>query len=352
MTLQRYLSRLLLGRMLMVLLGLAALLQLLDLFDRASEVLAHGGMADIARYTLLRLPTLLGQLIPLAVLVGAILTFRRLAGMLEITALRAAGVGAWHLLRALVPACVIAMGLQLALHLGVVPRSERALADWWDGRSNSGGAVATAPRLWLRTGRDILSVEAVSLDGRRLEGVLLIRRDAEGRAVLQVDARHATHGPQGWLLEDARIARPGIPQTMAAQTFTWPEGPPPLRLREASRPTEAQTLGQIFAGLRGEGVVTHGSAFYATRVQALLAVFATPALMLLLSLPAAFGLPRQDGAGWRAVAGLVLGLGYLVTGGLLTALGEAGALPPAIAVWTAPACFAIAGFWLLWREEF
>jgi lipopolysaccharide export LptBFGC system permease protein LptF len=47
----------------------------------------------------------------------------------------------------------------------------------------------------------------------------------------------------------------------------------------------------------------------------------------------------------------VLGLGYLVTAGLLTALGEAGALPPAIAAWTAPACFAMAGLWLLWREE-
>lgn len=351
MTLLRYLSRLFLARMLMVLFGLAALLQTLDLFDRAGELLQRGGIADVVRYTLLSLPTLLGQIAPLAVLVSAMLTFRRLASTLEMTALRAAGMGAWRILSALAPAGALTAAVQLALVLGIAPYTERMLADWWDARGNDGGPVALSQRAWLRSNGDILGMDAVSVDGTRLEGVLLVRRDAEGRALLRIDARKAEHGRLGWQFGQVRIARPGMQHPILLEELPWPDGPSPAALREAARPTQAQTPGRLLAGLRGEGVVTRGPAFYAMRVQATAAMAVAPFIMLLLAMPAAFGLPRAGGAGRRALTGLVLGLGYLVIAGLLTSLGEAGALAPALAAWSAPASFAMAGLWLLWREE-
>lgn len=162
--LARYLSGIFLARATAVLLGLAALLQLLDLLDKAGDVLARGGVPDIGRYALLRLPTTLGQLVPLAVLVGAILTFRRLAASLEITAMRATGLGSWRIMGALVPACALAACLQFGLQAGVAPYSERALADWWDHREVQDRPLALDRRMWLRDGTDILAADAVSPD--------------------------------------------------------------------------------------------------------------------------------------------------------------------------------------------
>jgi hypothetical protein len=63
-----------------------------------------------------------------------------------------------------------------------------------------------------------------------------------------------------------------------------------------------------------------------------------------VAVPAAFGPPRQCGAGARwAAVGLALGPGYLVAAGLLGAVCEAGVLPPVLAAWTAPFLFAVAG---------
>lgn len=357
MTLSRYLTRLFAGRALGALLAFLALLQLLDLLDRAGDVLARGGMADVARFAALRLPTLLGQAVPLAVLVGAALAFMRLSATSEMAALRAAGVGAWRVLGALVPACALAAAAQSALLLVVAPRSERALADWWDGRNAAvaaGGTVAPPQRLWLGNGSDIVAADAVSLDGTRLEGVLVVRRGAEGQVSARIEARGAEHtAPEGWLLREVSVARPGQPRTEASPELAWPDGPSPAAMRELARPTEAQPLDRLLAGLRGEGAVTRGPAFYGTRVQSAAAALATPFVMLLLAAPAAFGLPRQGGgaAARRAAIGLALGLGYLVAVGLLGALGESNVVSPVLAAWTAPFVFAVAGVLLLQREE-
>ena len=356
MTLRRYLTRLFLGRALGALLALAGLLQLLDLLDRASEVLARGGLLDVLRYAALRLPTLLGQAVPLAVLVGAALAFLRLSATSEMAALRAAGVGGWRVFGALLPASALAAAVQGALLFAVAPRTERALADWWDGRgaaATAGEPIAVPQRLWLRNGGDVVAVDAVSLDGRRLEGVLVVRRDEEGRVAARIEARRAEHdAAAGWTLRDVSVVRPARPRAEAAAELAWLDGPPPAAMRGLARPTEAQPLDRLLAGSRGEGAAARGAAFYETRLQSAAAMLATPFIMLLLAVPAAFGLPRQGGgAARRAAVGLALGLGYLLAAGLSEALGEASLLPPALAAWAAPFVFAVAGFLLLQREE-
>lgn len=356
MTLRRYLTRLFAARAFGALAALAALLQLLDLLDKAGEVLADGGgAADVARYAALRLPTLLGHAVPVAVLVGAVLTFLRLAATSEMAALRAAGVGGWRVLGALAPACALAAAAQLALLLAVAPKTERALADWWAGRDSpaAGEAAALPRRLWLRNGGDIVAADAVSLDGSRLGGVLIVRRDEEGGVAARIEARGAEHGGSapGWVLRDASVVRPGRPRAEAVASLPWPDGPPPAAVRELARPTEALPPDRLLAGLRGEGAVSRGPAFYATRAQSAASSPAVPFLMALLALPAAFGVPRRGGGWKRAAVGLALGLGYLAAAGLLGALGEAGALPPVLAAWAPPFLFAAAGVLLLQREE-
>jgi lipopolysaccharide export system permease protein len=349
---RRYLSRLFLGRLLAALLGLAALIQLLDLLDRASEVLHRGGLLDLARYAGLRLPSVLGQMVPLAVLIAGMLTLRRLAMTLEMTALRAAGIPVRRVLVMLLPACAMAAVAQ-ALLLGILaPRTERALAEWW-ARTESRALVPDKKpqRVWLRAGSQIIGIDRVSLDGTALQGVLLVPRSADALALARVEAESAEHTSAGWTLRDVRVAEPSGAVLARQATRPWPEGPPPAEILDVARPTEAQDPWWLLRALRREKAVDRGPAFYQTRLHTMAARLVGPFVMLLLAAAVAFEVPRRGGSIGRPLLALCLGLGFMLLSGLLGALGEAGVMPAALAVWTAPILFAAVGGSLLIRFE-
>ena len=352
MTLLRYLSRLFLARFAFAFAGLVALLQLLDLLDRASTVLSKGGVADLAHYAGLRLPAVAAGVLPLAALVASLLLCTRLAGTLEAAALRATGVSTWGMLARLLPACLLLAALQGALTGLVAPRSERALADWWATRGGEPDGAGRAPRrLWLHAGTDIAAVDRVLAGGARLEGVLLVRRDADGHATARVDAPAADWASDGWTLRDARVVRAGGDRAERLASLPWPGGPTPDNMAALARPVEAQDPFALWAALRGEWAVQRGPAWVRTRLHAAAARPVAPFVMLLLALPAALVVPRGGGSPAPAALGFGLGVLYLFAGGLLGALGEAGIVPPALAAWATPVGFATAGSVLLLRAE-
>ena len=337
--LRRYLSALFLTRFLGSLLGLTAILQLLDLLDKTSGILARGGILDIGRFIGLRLPSLLSEMVPLAVLIGAMLTFMRLAGSLEMTALRAAGLSLWQVLRYLLPACLLLAAFQLVLLTEVSPRTERAFADWW-ARTAPFDANEPAPaRLWLRAHGDVAAIDRVSLDGRRLDGLLIVQRSAMGDLAARLDARTALYADGHWVLHDVRVASPSRVDTAMQPSLDWQHGPLPANMVELAQPVEQQTIGHLIGTLKGDWIGARGRSFYMTQLDGLLASLFDPLLMLLLTAPVLLAPPRSGAGAWPIAKVLVLGLGYLVTSGLLGALGNAGTLPPIVAGWAATLLF-------------
>ncbi|HCT27557.1 MAG TPA: permease, partial [Stenotrophomonas sp.] len=82
------------------------------------------------------------------------------------------------------------------------------------------------------------------------------------------------------------------------------------------------------------------ASFYATR---LLGAFAGPfasLVMLLISAPVALANFRSGQGATLLAGGLAAGLIFLVVNGMLSALGEGGALSPLLAVWGGPVIFA------------
>ena len=74
-------------------------------------------------------------------------------------------------------------------------------------------------------------------------------------------------------------------------------------------------------------------------------------VMLLLAAPVALANFRTTQGAVLSAAALAAGLTFLVLDGLLTALGEGGALSPLLAAWTAPAVFAAMAATVLLRME-
>lgn len=339
MILRRYLTRMLLGRTLGALLGLAAMLQLLELFEKAGTIFAHGGVLDILHFIALRLPAILGQILPLAVLIGALLAFRALAAGLEVTSLRAAGLSLGNMVSALLPACLLLALVQFGLQNEIAPRADRAFADWWARIVPAASKATPPPRLWLRVGEDVAAVDTVSPNGRDLAGVEIITRSAAGDVTARITAPQATVGPQGWHLEPARIAMAGAPRSRDLPGYDWPAGPSATNMNALARPADSLSLERMIETLRGGWISTQGRAADWTALYGALAVLFAPFIMLLLAAPALLAPPRSDGNGLMTATSLILGLGYLVCAGLLAAFGQSGTVPPWLAGWLAPVTF-------------
>jgi lipopolysaccharide export system permease protein len=333
-----YLTRLFLGRMLAALIGLAAMLQILDLLENAGTIFAHGGFLDILHFIALRAPAIVSEMLPLSILIGALLTFRRLAADLEVTTLRGAGMSLWQMVGALMPLCLLLCVVQFGLQNEVAPKADRAFANWW-AATIPPPADSPPPRLWLRAGRDVAAVDTVSTDGRTLHGVMVLERDAEGQTSTRLDAPVAHFGPAGWVLQQVRVARADTDHVQAVAAAPWPQGPEPANMQALAWPTDSITLGRIFAVLHGHWAGSQGPGYYHTALNAAFAALLSPIIMLLLAAPVLLVPPRSEGNTRATATSLALGLGYLTCAGLLNAFGQSGTVPPLLAGWMAAVVF-------------
>src|SRR5690606_25815298 len=111
------------------------------------------------------------------------------------------------------------------------------------------------------------------------------------------------------------------------------------------------SIGRLADVLRGATPAAASHAYYRTNLHHGFALLLTAPLMVLLSIPAAFGNPRRGGAGRGLLLGALLGVGSLAADGVVIAMGEVGLLPPLLAAWTAPLVFACIGGTILLRLE-
>ncbi|MEM7642637.1 MAG: LptF/LptG family permease, partial [Pseudomonadota bacterium] len=232
--LARYISRLMLARILGVALVLTALLQIMDLIDSVDDVLdRRESVADLVIYAGYRLPSIFESTIPIAVLLGTIAVFLALSGRSEFDAMRAGGVSQAKVVALCLPIILVFAGLHFLLVDRIVPASQQAYIEWWEGPVNTGD------QLWLRGSDSIVSVGEPSGDGRSLGDLSIYRRDASGRLVSRIDADRATYDGTAWTLSgvEEQLFEGGT-QVMLHDTLPWPDGPEPATIGMLQRPPE------------------------------------------------------------------------------------------------------------------
>lgn len=340
-----YLCRLYALRFLAVLLGLAGLLQLVDLMDRSDEILERGlGAAGMARYALLRLPLGVPAIVPIASLAAAVLTFAGLAGRSEIAAMRASGISLARLAVLLLPVALAAGAVQFVVADRVAPLTDAAFSRWWADTD----PTPKAKGAWFRFGMDVVGVEAIAPGGAELDRVTIHQRGPDGLLTGTIEAGTARWQDGRWLLAGGRVLPPANPATFTAAAWN---GPVPANMAELTRIQPELPVTRLWAILTGAWVGAEAETAYRTRLwRAAFRPFG-PVLMLLLALPAAGGTRRSGSLPAGMAMGLAAGLSYLVLDGILAALGEAGTLPPVLAAAVPHAVFAcIGGTVLLYAE--
>ena len=351
-TLQGYVVRQLVIRTAAAAAVIVTLLQLFEMLGRATEILSRGvGLGGLAYYMLLAAPSMVQQSVGFAMFAGVVLTFTELARKGEMIAMRAAGVSLRQLVGMLIPVALMVGAIALIVGDQIAPVAERTMQAWLQATALPGPGAETGPR-WFRVGDDIVRADSASRQGDIIKGVRIYRRDASHMMRERIVAASATAGAEGWVLHNAKTLT--IESDHAEQTASgdraWPTKLKPDDVTDIFRPTLQISALDAYRGLNG-AANDRSAGYLLTRIYRLLAEPLAPLVMLLLASP----LAMVNGRNVRGVGPVLYGVGggmaYLVADGLLTASGQTGVLPATAAAWTAPLIFAIAAFTVLLYVE-
>jgi lipopolysaccharide export system permease protein len=319
---------------------------LVDLVEQMRTVSAVPGASPLLGFqlVLMRVPGIMDQAIPFAVLVGAVMTFLRLSRRSEIVAMRAAGVSAWHFLA---PAATLSglIGLGMILLLG--PFGATLNDRYTDIRaeleaSRSAEGPGSTPLVWramqIEGGRVLISgMPQGDGTGRQLSDATfqIIPEDAS-EPDRRIDAARAELGSDGnWVLTRAVESRAGF----------RPTSHPVLQIATID-PTEAQRDGlrdprdlPVWA-LPGAARQAQASGAspdrYLLRFHRQLALPVTLVAMTLIAAVLSLGLDRAGGRLMMTVGALAAGLLVFFANDITGALASAGYAPPWIAAWSPP----------------
>lgn len=353
-----YLAKIFITRYAIILVGLIATLQMLDLLAKSEEILAGDDAvyADLWRYITLRSPHLITLFSPFVALLSAILTLSVLNVNSEIVIMKASG---WSAFRILVPL----MGISLLIGLVTFVFSEtvtvHARAELRNWEANAFAAdIPPAPDSvydsWVTDGQNLVKAESASRNSSilLLDQVTQYIRDENKNITNIIKADFAVHRDNKWKLFEVKTFDLETLEITVLENLDWDTTIPPERfisLAIIADQVNLPRLRRAIDQLQSEG---HGTDNLDTMLHQKFVTPLSTLLMPLLAGLAAFGLHRGGNLFGRILITLSMGFGFFVVNNLFIALGQYGAVPPIIAAWLPFLLFGLAGIsFILLTEE-
>lgn len=294
----------------------------------------------IIQMVLLKLPTMLQEIMPFAVLLGGILSFARMTKTSELVVARAAGVSAWQFLA---PALIISFTVGAfittvfnPLSATMLSKYEQVEAKYLHGSTSMLSVSSTG--LWLRQTNDkdgsktVIHALRVSSSNMEIFDVTVYMFNKNGRFAQRIDAPSAKLHQGYWYIKDGTLTKPddlkgkkssykietNLSIHQIQESFASPE-----TLSFWALPGFIKTLQEAgFSALR--------HSLYWHRV--LVTPFLLSAMVLFA---AAFSLrpPRQGRTGALIAGGIFTGFIIRFFSDLISAVGLSGSIPIILAAW-------------------
>ncbi|HEY7457719.1 MAG TPA: LPS export ABC transporter permease LptG [Xanthobacteraceae bacterium] len=345
-TMGRYFGRRFLGAVLIVFISCAGLIALVDFLEltRRFGDRPNASFASISYLVMLRLPAFTEQLLPFAVLIGAMATFLTFSRRLEFVIARSAGLSVWQFTGSAVAIALLIGAFAVAVY-NPLSASMKERANQFEATLLNERATlfqgAGSSGIWVRQqsvdGQSILNAKASTEGGRRLTGVKIYAFDRTGRFVERVEARSAWLEPGNWVLEGAQVhgvaSEPQQYDTYLISTNLTLEQ---VRGRLASPDSLSfWNLPEVIEATERAGLRTER---YRLQYQALLARPLLLIAMVVIAAVVSLRVFRFGGIGKMIVGGVVAGFLLYVVSRLAEELGEGGIIHPVAAAWF-PAVF-------------
>jgi lipopolysaccharide export system permease protein len=357
----RYIARLILVPLIGTL-TLAAMLLILDKMLRLFDfVISEGGPVDVVWKMLANLiPEYLALGIPIGLLLGILLAFRKIALSSELDALRAVGLGYGRLLRVPYAFALLLMALNLAIVGFVQPYARYKYEQLrFELRSGALGASIKVGEFTNLGKRMTLRVEDSEQQGRLLHGVF-VRAETKSGTSLAVTADHgtflATKDADTIILRlsNGRLVHnePGFkaPRVLSFQRHDLPIDLPAIEKFRARGRGDVEELAIPELVRVGDGAVAARAmdaraarANFHYRIVEVVVMLLIPLLAVALAVP-----PKRSTSGLGIFLSIVLVVTYHKVNQYAEQMGAQGRFDPVIALWGPFAIFSAVILWMFW----
>jgi lipopolysaccharide export system permease protein len=353
-TLRRYIAREILLSTAMV---MVALLMLFAFFDLVEEIkdLGRGTyqMRHIVRHVLLKAPTHIYEIFPIAALIGTLFALAQLVASSEYTVMRTAGVSLTRMVGAIMSAGLVFAAFTFVFGEYIGPASEQ-LAQRLRSRAITGIVVQEfRSGLWLKDDKSFINVREVTADGQ-LRGVRIYEFDADTRLRSVSAAQSAIYqGGRQWLLTG--VERTSLTE-VRNEVSKMPTAPwntvlePRLLSVLMVKPEQmsASSLRSFSQHLRDN---RQKSLRYEIAMWSKITYPLAVLTMMVLALPFAYFQRRQGGVGGRIFAGIMIGLAFYFLNQLSAHLGLLNEWPSQASALAPTAAFLCLALGMLWWQE-
>ncbi len=358
--LSRYLSRQFLGIFLPVMASFVMLYIIIDSFDRMDIFLRHSAtFSEAARYMLFKIPLMLTQITPPAVVVAVLLGFGLLSRNNEIVGFRTGGISLPQMaFPVMICALAISVGA-LVWNETVVPYSSRKFqyVNNVEIRKRGMRGIFRERGIWYHGARGFYNIDYVDRSTQTVHGLLIYRfATIENGFNLQgiIDIPTAQWRGDGWSFSPdsaVQTLNGGTPRTdpLPDSALVLDESIDDfLEVQRNPEELSYAALSERIADLTRKGI---DASHYLVDLYLKLALPFANAVLAFVAIPIAGRLRRHPSIAAIVGVGASVGFLYWVILGLCRSLGETGALPPLMAAWAANAIYVLLGFALYMYSE-
>jgi LPS export ABC transporter permease LptG/LPS export ABC transporter permease LptF len=352
--LDRYVVRMFTGVVVLVLLSGVAISVVADLSDRIDEIFRNdvpfSVIFDYYRYLSLQL---MYEISPMAVLVTTLVIFGLLSKTNEVTAAKSLGISLYRLAVPAIVAAILIAILGGFLQTTILPATNEKVAQLKDrirGRT-AARSYRRADRQWLfGQGRYIYNYQSYDDREKVLEKLQVFEFDDRGGLTRRLYSGSTRYLGDAWLFDEGWVRAFEGGEVLEHRDFDqpvidyYPETPDYFE-SEYKLP-DAMTYGELRKHIRE--IQGSGQAVPDLEVEMHKKIslpFAS-IVMALVALPFSFRLGRK-GTLYGVGIGIVLGMVFYAMLAFTSTLGETGALPPLVAVWSPNIAFMILSLYLL-----
>lgn len=312
---------------------------------------AQGKLHHIFLFFLNKIPEITNQVIPLAVLMGTLLTLGALARHSEITAMRGCGISMARIAAPILVAALIISCLSFLIAELVIPSSfakTKYIQEVLIEKKNF-NAFFRQQNIWFHEENLVLQARTFNPAQGKLMGIIIWQLGPNMKPVQRIEAKSGIFTSKGWLLNDVIIR--SLKGGNVLSIVRKKEFPVALSLKMVDlKVLEEETNTLSLIALKRYCNKLKKGGYDATRYLAqfhsrISFPFAS-LVMAFLGIPFALRGGRTSGIAVGIGISLGIGFAYFAINAVLLSFGQAGILPPIVSAWAANFIFAAAGVWL------
>ena len=310
-------------------------LDFVELMRRAgdAEGASTGIMVTLAFY---RAPSIAEQVLPFAVLFGAMGALLGLSRKLELVVARAAGVSAWQFLQPGILTGALIGIIAVTMFNPIAANFKQRAANIEAKIFSKSGSATNAKDLWLRQksmdGQAVVRAISASDQGRQLNQVTFYNYDASGRFIDRVEATKAVLFDGYWQLTDAKVVST-IDEPQTYGSFLVATNLEVEQVRRSFTPPEQVSywdLPEVIDRTERAGL---DATRYRLQEAALTARPLLLVAMILVAATVSLRFFRFGGVARMVLGGVVAGFVLYVATELTEDLGANGIIAPVMAAW-------------------